>query len=78
MLSVVVTLCHLVTLDPQSKPLTACFERIAGRIEIGAVACPYLLPGAVQWKESGQYAGNDYYIGGVRCEGGNYEIKDDL
>lgn len=73
MISVVVTLCHLITLDPQSAPLTACFERIAGRIELGKIACPFLMPGVIDWKEKSKYAGADYYIGGIRCEDGDYQ-----
>ncbi len=77
MISVVVTLCHLVTLDPHSAPLRTCFERVAGKIEMNINACGLLLAGVVDWKEKSPYAGDEYVIGAIRCESGNYQPAED-
>lgn len=78
MISVVVTLCHLITIDPQSAPLTACFERVAGKIEISLNSCPYLIPGIADWKEKSKYAGDGYFIGAIRCVEGDYQPEAEL
>ena len=78
MISVVVTLCHLITLDPNSKPLTTCFERVAGKIEISINSCGLLMPGVADWKEKSRYAGDDYFIGAIRCVEGDYQSEAEL
>jgi hypothetical protein len=78
MISVVVTLCHLVTVDPQSTPITACFERVAGKNEISISACGLLMPGIADWKEKSRYASEDYFIATIRCVEGDYQSKDEL
>ena len=78
MISVVVTLCHLLTVDPGSAPVTACFERLAGKIEINIHACGLLIPGIADWKEKSRYAGDAYFVGAVRCVEGDYQSKDEL
>jgi hypothetical protein len=76
MITVIVTICHLVTLDPESKPLTACFDRVAGKIEININACGMLMPGVADWKERSRYAGDDYYLGGIHCVEGDVDLGD--
>jgi hypothetical protein len=78
MISVVVTICHLITLEPGSVPVTACFERVAGKVEINLNACVFLQPGVANWKENSRYAGDDYFIGAIRCVEGDYRSEAEL
>ena len=75
LVNVIVTLCHLVTVG--DNKISGCFEKVAARIEINPNMCGKLLPALARWKESGQYAGDEYWIGAARCQPGPpYSPKD--
>lgn len=76
MISVVVTICHLIA--GQHGPFTVCFERLAGKIDLDPRACGLLMPGAIGWKEKSKYAGPRYFLKSVECVEGDFSPKDEL
>jgi hypothetical protein len=68
MIRIVATLCHLVTIDPASHPLTVCHRETIAWLDMNINQCGLLLPGVVDWKgKSAKYAGDDWIIAGVQC-----------
>jgi hypothetical protein len=73
-LTVVATLCHLVTVDPAEPPVMSCFETVAGQVEGSSdKLCGLMQPGLAQWKANSRFADDEYGIERWRCEIGVYE-----
>jgi hypothetical protein len=78
MISVVVTLCHLVTVGAGAKSFTGCFERTAAHVEINVNACGTLMPAVADWFSKTEYAdGDEYWISSIRCVEGDYRANGD-
>lgn len=78
-ITVLATLCHLVTLDPQSAPLTACHNEKLATMDLPLTACGTLMAAVVDWKsKSSRYSGDDWTVAGVRCVlgGGSSDERD--
>lgn len=75
MVSIVVTLCHLVTVDPAKLTITACFERIAAKVPMQNVnQCGMQLAKVADWFGKSEYADGTYFIGAIKCAEGDYHV----
>ena len=63
--SVLVTICHLVTLGDVQRPV--CHEEIATSGRTHMEACQLAQAGIAQWWGNSRWSDEDYEIGGWRC-----------
>ena len=70
MITIVVTVCHLIAGEPD-----ICYDRVVGRTDTATrimVSCEMSQPALAEWKGHSIYAGDDWWIAGYRCLSGNY------
>jgi hypothetical protein len=73
--SIIVTVCHLVTVGTAQVP--ACHQEIAAQHRARTEACNLAQSGLAQWKANGKFADDEFYLGGWRCvPDGEAFIKD--
>lgn len=63
--SIIVSICHSILVGSVQTP--ACHEEIAIKHRTRVEACMLAQMGLAQWKGNGQYAGDEFYLGGWRC-----------
>lgn len=75
--SILVTVCHLITLG--STPTPACHQVIAAQHRDRDEVCSLAQPGIAQWKANSKFADDEFYIGGWQCvPDGQAVIKDEM
>lgn len=75
MMTLVVVICHMIV--GITAPI--CHEEIVAKEEMSLMGCQIGNQQIVaDWKEKSVFQGENWHIAVIRCESGDYQMKDDI